>query len=90
MSTQALTMPKPKEHGAWGMLYIPLATAVGISGVWNVRVLLMVLAVTLIFLSQRPYSQLLTNRRILQDAWLRRRNLIWLFQSIREPRSGCQ
>jgi len=78
MPTPALTMPKPKEHGAWGMLYIPLVTAVGISGTWNVRVLLMALAATLIFLSQRPYSQLLTNRRVRQDARLWQRNLIWL------------
>lgn len=77
MSTQALTMPKPKEHGAWGMLYIPLLIAAGVSA-WNVRVLLMALTVTLIFLSQRPYSQLLTNRRIRQDVRIRRRNLIWL------------
>ena len=78
MPTPTLTMPKPKEHGAWGMLYIPLVTAVGVSGTWNVRVLLMALTATLIFLSQRPYSQLLTNRRIRSDARLRQRNLIWL------------
>jgi len=78
MPTPALTMPKPKEHGAWGMLYIPLVTAVGISGTWNVRLFLMALTVTLIFLSQRPYSQLLTNKRLPQDGRLWRRNLIWL------------
>ena len=77
MSTERLTMPKPKEHGAWGMLYIPLATAVGISGDCNVRVLLITLAVTLIFLSQRPYSQLMT-QRTRQDSRVRRSNLIWL------------
>jgi YwiC-like protein len=78
MSKQALALPKPKEHGAWGMLYIPLAIAVGISGAWNVRVLLMILTVTLMFLSQRPYSQLLTNRTIRQNGALFRTNLIWL------------
>jgi hypothetical protein len=71
-------MPKPKEHGAWGMLYIPVATAVGISGIWNIRVVLITLAVTLIFLSQRPYSQLMTCTRIRQDTRFRQRNLIWL------------
>lgn len=78
MSTEKLIVPKPKEHGAWGMLYIPVATAVGISGTWNLRVLWTTLAVTLIFLSQRPYSQLITGTRTRQDTQLRRRNLIWL------------
>jgi hypothetical protein len=78
MSTQALTIPKPKEHGAWGMLYIPMVIAIWISGAWNARVLLMALAVTLIFLSQRPYTQLLTSKRLRQDGRLWQRNLTWL------------
>ena len=45
-----LTAPKPKEHGAWGMLYVPLVTAVGIAETFNVRVLLVAAAVTLVFL----------------------------------------
>ncbi len=73
-----LTVPKPKEHGAWGMLYVPLLTAVGIGGTLNVRVLLLALAVTLLFLSQRPYAQLLTGKMIQRDTRLRRSNLVWM------------
>jgi hypothetical protein len=42
----------PKEHGAWGMLYVPLALAVAAAGVWNVRVVWLALAVTLVFLAR--------------------------------------
>jgi YwiC-like protein len=42
--------PQPKEHGAWGMLYVPLLTAVGIAGSFNIPVLVMAAAVTLVFL----------------------------------------
>lgn len=78
MSKQPLAPPKPKEHGAWGMLYVPLVIAVGSSGTWSIRVLWVALAATLIFLSQRPYSQLLTNRRVRQDVRARRSHLAWL------------
>jgi len=73
-----LALPKPKEHGAWGMLYVPLVIAVGTAGVVNLQVLLLTLVVTLIFLSQRPYTQLLTNPAIRVDLALARRNLCWL------------
>jgi hypothetical protein len=73
-----LTPPKPKEHGAWGMLYVPLVIAVGIAGVVNLEVLFLTLAVTLLFLSQRPYTQLLTNPTMRQDLALARRHVSWL------------
>src|SRR4029453_15549508 len=46
-----LTAPKPKEHGTWGMLYVPLVTATGIAGTLNARVLLVAAAGTFVFLS---------------------------------------
>ena len=70
--------PKPKEHGAWGMLYVPLVTAAGIAGTFNVRVLLVAVMITLVFLSQRPYAQLLGNPIARRDSGLLRRNLTWL------------
>jgi hypothetical protein len=73
-----LTAPKPKEHGAWGMLYVPLVTAAGIAGTFNVRVLLVAAAVTFVFLSQRPYAQLLGSPVVRRDPDLLRRNLTWL------------
>jgi hypothetical protein len=73
-----LTAPKPKEHGAWGMLYVPLVTAAGIAGIFNVRVLLVAAAVTFVFLSQRPYAQLLSSPVVRRDPDLLRRNLTWL------------
>ena len=33
--------PMPREHGAWGILLIPFATAVGVAGVWNLPVALL-------------------------------------------------
>jgi YwiC-like protein len=73
-----LTAPKPKEHGAWGMLYVPLVTAAAIAGTFNVRVVLMAAAVTFVFLSQRPYAQLLSSPVVRTDPDLLRRNLTWL------------
>ena len=73
-----LSAPKPKEHGAWGMLYVPLVTAVGIAGTFNIRVLLVAAAVTFVFLSQRPYAQLLSSLGVRRDPDLLRRNLTWL------------
>lgn len=77
-SQPTFTLPKPKEHGAWGMLYVPLATAVAIVGTLNLRVLVLSLAVTALFLSQRPYGQLLSNPTVWRDRGLRRRNVTWL------------
>ena len=73
-----LTAPKPKEHGAWGMLYVPLVTAAGIAGTFNVQVLLVAAAVTFVFLSQRPYAQLLSSSVVRRDHDLLHRNLAWL------------
>ena len=73
-----LAAPKPKEHGAWGMLYVPLVTAAGIAGTFNVRVLLVAAAVTFVFLSQRPYAQLLTTRAASWSGRTAFRNLTWL------------
>jgi len=71
-------VPKPKEHGAWGMLYVPLFTAVGIAGSFNIPVVIMAAAATLVFLSQRPYSQLVSSPAVRKDRGLLRRNLTWL------------
>ena len=60
------------------MLYVPLVTAAGIAGTFNVRVLLVAAAVTFIFLSQRPYAQLLGSPVVRKDPGLLRRNLTWL------------
>ena len=60
------------------MLYVPLVTAAGIAGTFNVRVLLVAAAVTFVFLSQRPYAQLLSSLGVRRDPDLLRRNLTWL------------
>jgi YwiC-like protein len=79
MNPQAkLTPPKPKEHGTWGMLYVPLIIAIGVAGTLSAQVLILTLAVTLVFLSQRPYAQLLSNAVTRQDFRLLCRNRTWL------------
>jgi YwiC-like protein len=70
--------PQPKEHGAWGMLYVPLLTAVGIAGSFNIPVLVMAVAVTLVFLSLRPYAQLVSSPALRKDPEVLSRNLTWL------------
>jgi hypothetical protein len=58
----SLKPPKPKEHGAWGMVYIPFFMALGIAGILDTKVLLLFLAVTLVFLSQRPLTEVLNRK----------------------------
>lgn len=41
----ATTPPMPREHGAWGILLIPFATAVGVSGVFDLKVALLLVSV---------------------------------------------
>jgi hypothetical protein len=47
--------PMPREHGAWGILLIPFATAAGISGVFDVRVALLLASVLSFYLARTSY-----------------------------------
>ena len=60
------------------MLYIPLLTAVGIAGGFSIPVVVMAVAVTLVFLSQRPYAQLVSSPALKKEPGALRRNLMWL------------
>ncbi|HSB11024.1 MAG TPA: YwiC-like family protein [Blastocatellia bacterium] len=42
----------PKEHGAWAMLYVPLATGVLVAGNLSLRVFLLTLSVTFVFIAR--------------------------------------
>ena len=74
----SLELPKPKEHGAWGMVYIPFFMGLGIAGILDTKVLLLLLAVTLVFLSLRPLTEVLhhknsytgSSRAVLSYSWL--------------------
>ena len=60
------------------MLYIPFMIAVGITRIFDLRILLLLLAVTFVFLSQRPLTQFINAREswFSLNSW--RWNLIWL------------
>jgi hypothetical protein len=47
--------PMPREHGAWGILLIPFATAVGVAGVWNLPVALLLVSVLCFYLARTSY-----------------------------------
>jgi len=55
-------LPKPKEHGAWVMLYVSFFTAVGVTGIFDLKVWLLLATVTLLFFSQQPLRQILGQR----------------------------
>jgi hypothetical protein len=55
-----------------------LLTAAGIAGSFDIPVVVMAAAVTLVFLSQRPYAQLVSNAASRRDPGLLRRNMTWL------------
>lgn len=63
--------PLPREHGAWGILLIPFATAVGVSGVWNAKLALLLGSVVCFYLARASWRK--QDRR-----WL----VIWLAGSV--------
>jgi hypothetical protein len=47
--------PLPREHGAWGILLIPFATAVGVSGVFDLKVALLLASVLCFYVARASY-----------------------------------
>ena len=47
--------PMPREHGAWGILLIPFATAVGVSGVFDLKVALLLASVLCFYIARTSY-----------------------------------
>src|ERR1039457_5760079 len=45
----------PREHGAWGILLIPFATAVGIAGTWNLQVALLLISVLCFYVARTSF-----------------------------------
>jgi hypothetical protein len=47
--------PMPREHGAWGILLIPFATAVGIAGTWNLQVALLLISMVCFYVARTSF-----------------------------------
>lgn len=47
--------PMPREHGAWGILLIPFTTAVGVAGVWNLPVTLLLAGILCFYVARTSY-----------------------------------
>jgi hypothetical protein len=47
--------PMPREHGAWGILLIPFATAVGVSGVFDLKVALLLAGVLCFYVARTSF-----------------------------------
>jgi len=45
----------PREHGAWGILLIPFATAIGIAGIFNAPVALLLVSVLCFYLARTSF-----------------------------------
>lgn len=58
-----MTLPLPREHGAWGILLIPFLTAVVVAGKFSPAVLLALAAVLAAFLARYPLELLLLPAR---------------------------
>jgi hypothetical protein len=52
----------PREHGAWAMLYVPLAVGALVAWSFSVRLLLMTLSVTFVFTARASLVALLRSR----------------------------
>ena len=74
-----LNVPKPKEHGAWGMLFVPFVMGVGIAGSLNLATLWLLMAVTFAFVSQKPFAQILSTKGSFSGVKMMRHSLAWLF-----------
>ena len=62
----------PREHGAWGMLLIPLGTAAGVAGRWDVPLTLFLAAVLALFLLRVPAETLFHSSPLRRGDQLRR------------------
>ena len=51
----AVRPPMPREHGAWGILLIPFATAVGVAGVWNLPLALLLVTVVCFYVARTSF-----------------------------------
>ena len=49
------TLYLPKEHGSWGMFFIPLVLGLVVGGQWTSKVTLFILAATAAFLAREPF-----------------------------------
>jgi len=49
------TPPMPREHGAWGILLIPFATAVGVSGVFDLKGALLLASVLCFYVARTSW-----------------------------------
>ena len=47
--------PMPREHGAWGILLIPFATAAGVAGVWNLPVMLLLVSILSFYIARTSW-----------------------------------
>jgi hypothetical protein len=47
--------PMPREHGAWGILLIPFATAVGAAGTWNLPVTLLLAGILCFYVARTSF-----------------------------------
>lgn len=47
--------PMPREHGAWGILLIPFATAVGVTGIFDFKVALLLASVLCFYIARTSY-----------------------------------
>jgi hypothetical protein len=47
--------PMPREHGVWGILLIPFATAVGVTGVWNLPVALLLASIMCFYVGRTSF-----------------------------------
>ena len=47
--------PMPREHGAWGILLVPFATAAGAAGVFDVKMALLLASVLCFYMARTSY-----------------------------------
>lgn len=47
--------PLPREHGAWGILLIPFATAIGVAGIWNWPVTLLLASILCFYVARTSW-----------------------------------
>ena len=49
------TLYLPKEHGSWGMFFIPLVLGLAVGGDWSSKVALFIMAAAAAFLAREPF-----------------------------------
>ncbi|NIU01314.1 MAG: hypothetical protein GWN01_10430, partial [Nitrosopumilaceae archaeon] len=62
--------PTPKEHGAWGILFGSFFSVIGITHIFLLSQLLLVVSISLFYFSRQPFLSIIKSRSRKNKKWV--------------------